>query len=194
MTFFDTHPEPIRVLGLAGSLRQASYNRALLRAAVELAPEGLRIETADLLPIPLYNGDVEAEGAPEPVQALRARLEAAHALLVVTPEYNGGMPGVLKNTIDWLSRPPRPQPFDGKPIGILGATPGNWGTIGSQDEARYTLARLAGLVMPQPRFLVAGAGQKFADGELVDEDTRARLTQFLQAFGAWVVRLIEPAG
>ena len=115
---------PIRVLGFAGSLRQGSYNRAALRAAGQPMPAGGVLETFDLAPIPLYNGDVEAQGFPPAVQEFKAAIRAADALLIVTPEYNYSLPGVLKNAIDWASRPPQDSPLSGKPIAIMGASMG----------------------------------------------------------------------
>ena len=119
--------DPINVLGFAGSLRERSYNKAGLRAAIELAPDGMAIETFDLAPIQPYNEDVKEQGFPPPEQELRERIRAADALLIVTPEYNRGVPGVLKNAIDWVSRPPD-QPFDAKPTAIFGVSPGAIGT------------------------------------------------------------------
>lgn len=114
-----TDLQTVRVLGFAGSLRKGSYNRMALRAAGELLPGGMSLETFDLAPIPLYNEDVRAMGFPAPVQEFRDKIAAADALLIVTPEYNYSVPGVLKNAIDWASRPPE-QPFDGKPVGDHG--------------------------------------------------------------------------
>ena len=118
--------QTVRVFGFAGSLRKSSYNRMALRAAGDLLPPGMTLETFDLAPIPPYNEDVRALGFPAPVQEFRDRIAAADALLIVTPEYNYSMPGVLKNAIDWASRPPS-QPFDGKPVGHHGGKPGHAG-------------------------------------------------------------------
>lgn len=126
----------IRVFGISGSLRKGSYNTALLRAAKELAPEGMQIEIYEGLgAIPPYNEDVREQGWPEPVRELRERIAAADALLVVTPEYNYSIPGVLKNAIDWASRPPNP-PMAGKPAAIMGASGGNFGTARAQLHLR----------------------------------------------------------
>ncbi|MBU1878089.1 MAG: NAD(P)H-dependent oxidoreductase, partial [Chloroflexi bacterium] len=114
--------DTLQVLGIAGSLRQGSYNRALLRAAQELAPAGMTITVLDLAPIPLYNADVQALGDPAPVVALKTAIRLADALLIATPEYNYSIPGVLKNAIDWASRPPAESPLRGKPLGIMGAS------------------------------------------------------------------------
>ncbi len=178
-----------RALAFAGSLRQGSYNRALLRAAVELAPAELAIEVHDLAAIPLYNGDLEAAGMPEPVATLRRAVAEADGLLVVTPEYNHGLPAVTKNAIDWLSRPPRPHPLDGKPTAILGASPGAFGTVRSQGQLRLVLASTNTPVMPQPQFLLGGAKEKFdAELRLADERSRDLLVRFLQAFALWIRR------
>ncbi|HUD70946.1 MAG TPA: NADPH-dependent FMN reductase, partial [Dongiaceae bacterium] len=131
-----------QIVGIAGALRHASYNRALLRAAVEAAPPGMSIAVHTLDDIPLYNGDVEAAGIPPAVTALKSAIRAADGLLIMTPEYNHGMPGVLKNAVDWLSRPPKPQAFDQKPVAIGGATPGGFGTRGAQYQLRQCLTPL----------------------------------------------------
>jgi len=125
----------VHVLGISGSLRKASYNTALLRPASELLPRGMTLEVFDLSSIPLYNDDVRALGFPKPVQEFRSRIAAADALLIATPEYNFSIPGVLKNAIDWASRPPDP-PLDGKPLAIMGASTGNFGTVRAQMHLR----------------------------------------------------------
>jgi chromate reductase len=132
----------VRILGIAGSLRRGSFNAATLRAAQELAPAGMTIDSFDIAPIPLYNEDVRQQGFPPPVEDLRARIKAANGLLIVTPEYNYSIPGVLKNAIDWASRPPE-QPFDGKPIGLMGASGG-----GSRRRSR-AISPAAMLHLPQ---------------------------------------------
>src|SRR5690606_18294913 len=111
-----------------GSLREGSYNRALLRAAAELAPEGMTIDTFDLRQVPLYNGDVEAAGDPPGVAALKQAIRDADGVLFATPEYNHGVPGVMKNAVDWASRPPRAAALQGKPVALIGASPGITGT------------------------------------------------------------------
>jgi chromate reductase len=127
---------PIHVLGFAGSLRRGSYNRSLLRAAQEMAPAGMTIEVFDLAPIPVYNADVEAEGDPEPVAAFKAAIRRADALLIACPEYNHGVPGVLKNATDWASRPPRGAALDRKPLALMGASPGMTGSARGQSQLR----------------------------------------------------------
>jgi chromate reductase len=181
-----------RVLGIAGSLRQGSHNRAALRAAAELAPEGLVIEPHDLRPIPLYDGDVEARGFPAAVQELRACIAGAEAVLFVTPEYNHSVPGVLKNAIDWASRPPD-QPFAGKPVAIMGVSSGVFGTTRAQYHLRQTCTALGMLALPSPQVLIGQAQQRFdADGRLTDEPTRRLVRTFLEALLGWTRRLRSP--
>ena len=182
--------ETVKVLGFAGSLRSGSLNRALLRAAVERAPTGLRIDPFDLIEIPLYNGDVEAAGDPEPVARFKAAIRAADGVLMVTPEYNHGVPGVMKNAIDWASRPPLGAALDRKPVAIIGASPGITGSARGQSQLRQAFEFTNSYAMPQPELLVFRAHEKFdADGQLTDEATRAHLAKFLEAFRDWVVRL-----
>ena len=177
---------PIRMLGFAGSLRSGSYNRALLRACVERIPEGVGCDVFDLIDVPLYNGDVEEVGDPEPVVALKAAIHAADLVLIVTPEYNQGIPAVTKNAIDWGSRPPRPQAWDGKPVAILGTTPGRLGTVSAQRTLRESLSGLNAHVMDQPRMLVGGASALFEESlDLADEATIERLDKFMSAAAEW---------
>ena len=179
----------LKVLGIAGSLRAGSYNRALLRAAQELAPAGMEITTFDLAPVPLYNGDVEVKGDPEPVAALKAAIRQADALLIVTPEYNFGVPGVLKNAIDWASRPPRGSALQGKPAAIMGATPGMGGTGRAQMQLRQTFVFTQTYALLSPEILVARAAEKFdASGKLTDEPTRKFVGQLLAALMQWAPR------
>jgi chromate reductase len=180
---------PIHVLGIPGSLRRGSYNRALLRAAGEMLPDGMTLEVFDLLPIPLYNGDVEAEGMPEPVRQFRTRIAAADALLIATPEYNYSMPGVLKNAIDWASRAPDP-PLDGKPVALMGASMGMMGTARSQAHLRLTCVNVNLLPMNRPEVFVAKAQDKIdASGKLTDEPTRAIVRKLLDGLVVWTRRL-----
>jgi chromate reductase len=180
----------LRVLAFAGSLRKGSYNRALLRAAQELAPEDVRIDIFDLIDVPLYNGDVEAEGDPDGVARLKQAIRAADGVLMATPEYNHGVPGVMKNAVDWVSRPPRDAPLGGKPVAILGASPGLTGTARGQSQLRQAFEFTNSYPMPQPEILVIRAHEKFdAEGRLTDESTRQHLSVFLSAFAAWIRRL-----
>jgi chromate reductase len=180
----------LRVAGFAGSLRAASFNRSLLWAAKELAPEGMEIEILEIGGIPLYDADLEAEGDPAPVAAFKRAVGAADGLLIATPEYNVGVPGVTKNVIDWASRPPRASVLDGKPVAVMGATPGMGGTARGQSQLRQAFVFTNSYAMPQPEVLVRKASELFdADGRLTDEATRAHLVKFLTAFAAWIRRL-----
>lgn len=180
---------PLSILGVAGSLRAGSYNRALLEAAIELSPPTLEIRPFDRLrEFPLYDADLEARGVPEPVESFKTALRQADGLLIATPEYNHSIPGVLKNAIDWASRPAGKAAFRGKPVGILGATPGAGATIRGQLALRQALDGEAYL-MPSPEVLIAKAGERFdAAGRLTDEVTRRFLAAFLDAFVRWVER------
>lgn len=179
----------VTILGLAGSLRKASYNRALLRACVKLAPEGVTIAAHDLDGVPLYNGDVEAAGDPPGVVALKQAIAAADGVLFVTPEYNHGVPGVMKNALDWASRPARGAPLGGKPVGIIGASPGQTGSARGQSQLRQAFEFTNSFCMPQPEILVFRAHEKFdAAGELTDEKTSLYLGKYLEALRDWVLR------
>lgn len=179
----------VSIVAIPGSLRRGSYNRALLRAAAALAPEDCRLEVDTIEGIPLYHADEEtAHGLPAAVKALQDRIAAADALLIATPEYNNAMPGVLKNAIDWLSRPPEAieRVFRHRPVGIIGATPGGFGTVLAQ-AAWLPVIRVLGL---RPwfgaRVMVAAAGKAFADdGELVDARAREQLADYLTGFAAF---------
>jgi chromate reductase, NAD(P)H dehydrogenase (quinone) len=185
--------ETIRLFGISGSLRKDSFNTALLRAAQELAPAGLSIEMADLSQIPLYNDDLREKGYPAPVQTLREQIGAADAVLIVTPEYNYSIPGVLKNTIDWASRPPE-QPFDGKIIGIMGASPGRLGTARAQYHLRQCFVFLNSTVLNKPEVMVAGAATIFKEGRLADDATRGFVADLLKALAVAVEKQRKLAG
>ncbi len=144
---------PVHVLGFSGSLRRASFNSAALRAAQELVPDQMRLEIADITPIPFYNGDVEAAGVPAAVKDFTDRIRAADALLIVTPEYNYSIPGVLKNAIDWASRPPRDMPLSGKPLAIMGAG-GRVGTVRAQLHLRQVAVETNMLPLNSPRCIL----------------------------------------
>ena len=181
--------DPLRICGIAGSLRAGSLNRALLRAAQALAPAGLAIEIFDLIDVPLYNGDVEAAGEPDGVARLKQAIAAADGVLMVTPEYNHGVPGVMKNAVDWASRPARGAPLGGKPVAILGASPGQTGTARGQSQLRQAFEFTNSYCMPQPELLVFKAHEKFdAAGNLTDETTAQYLAAYLVAFAAWTRR------
>lgn len=181
--------ENLHILGIAGSLRAGSLNRALLHAAAERAPEGMTIEVFDLAQVPLYNGDVEAEGDPPGVAAFKQAIAAADGVLMATPEYNHGVPGVMKNAVDWASRPPRGAPLGGKPVGIIGASPGQTGTARGQSQLRQAFEFTNSYCMPQPELLVFKAHEKFdGEGRLTDAATAEYLGKYLAAFAEWVRR------
>jgi chromate reductase len=170
----------MRILGIAGSLRESSYNRALLRAARELLPEGVELVEHDIRNLPFYDGDVEAAGDPEEVVALKEAIREADALLIATPEYNRGVPGVLKNAIDWASRPALASPLTGKPVAIMGASTGRGGTARAQEQLRSALEFSRANVLEQPEVLVPEAYMRF-DGQcvLVDGGVRAELAELV---------------
>ena len=188
-------PDTVSVLGVAGSLRKASFNRALLRAAVELAPPGMTLATFDLIDVPLYNGDVELGGDPPGVAVLKQAIREADAVLFVTPEYNHGVPGVMKNAVDWASRPPRGAALDGKPVGIIGASPGMTGSARGQSQLRQAFEFTNSYCMPQPEILVFRAHEKFdLEGRLTDEATAKYLRRYLEALMAWTSRFVAARG
>ena len=177
------------ILGISGSLRRASYNTALLRAMAAAAPAGVSIEIASLHGIPLYDGDVEAQGVPAAVTALKERVVAADGLLLVSPEYNNAMPGVFKNAIDWLSRPPDdgPRVFRGRPVAVVGASPGGFGTVLAQNAWLPVLRTLGTLPWFGGRLAVSRAGGKFAaDGALQDEQVREQAAAFVAGFADFI--------
>jgi len=179
----------VRILGVAGSLRRGSLNRALLGAAIKLAPAGLTIDAFDLADVPLYNGDVEAAGDPAGVTAFKNAIRAADAVLFVTPEYNHGVPGVMKNAVDWASRPARDAALNGKPVGIIGASPGQVGTARGQSQLRQAFEFTNSFCMPQPEILVFRAHEKFdASGDLTDAKTAEFLGKYLEALRVWTLR------
>lgn len=180
---------PMKILGIAGSLRSGSINRALLRAAEETAPSGVHFDMLDLAPLPLFNEDVESQGDPESVLNLKSAIRGSDLVLIATPEYNGGLPAALKNALDWGSRG-KPQAWDGKPVAIMGATPGRGGTAGAQRALRECLSQLNAYVMPQPRLLVAGAGSVFdKDLRVTDEATKQRVQAFVASAAKWAQRM-----
>lgn len=179
--------DAVRIVGLAGSLRRGSFNRALLRAAQQLAPEQVSIDIFDLIDVPLYNGDIEDPGDPVPVQELKKAIRAADGVLFVTPEYNHGAPAVMKNAIDWASRPAGGASLERKPVGIIGASPGITGTARGQSQIRQAFEFTNSYCMPQPELLVFKAHLKFdADSNLTDKATGQYLIRYLTAFGEWV--------
>lgn len=181
--------EQVQVFAFCGSLRKGSYNRMLLEAAEELAPEGVLFESFDIGRLPLYNEDVRAKGFPSAVEELREKIRAADALLFATPEYNYSVPGVLKNAIDWASRPPD-QPFNSKPAAVMGASPSKLGSARAQYHLRQCFVYLNIFAVNQPEVIVAAANEKFdADGRLTDEPTRKIVAQLMESLVNWTVRL-----
>jgi chromate reductase len=180
------------VVGISGSLRKGSFNGALLRAVVELAPPELSIEVGSIRGIPLYDGDVEAEsGIPAAVAALKDHIAAADGLLLVTPEYNGSLPGVFKNAIDWLSRPGQDiaRVFGEKPVGVIGATPGPAGTRLSQTAWLPVLRQLGTNPWFGKSVFLANAGQAFdAGGKLVDTKLEQLVRDYLAGFSRFVTQ------
>ena len=181
----------MKVLALSGSLRRASYNRALLQAALDCAPPSMEIAFADNLgSIPLYNEELEIAGGAEAVVRLRHQVAAADGLLIATPEYNQSIPGVLKNAIDWLSRPAPEEVLIGKPVAVMGASSGRWGTRLAQSALRHVLNATESLVMANPALYVREAERLFdAEGRLIDQATRESLRAVVTAFEKWIVVL-----
>jgi chromate reductase len=180
---------PVRILGIPGSLRQGSYNKAALRAAQELLPEGVMLEIFDLEGLPPFNEDAERL-LPARVVELKAQIREADAILIATPEYNYSVPGVLKNAIDWASRPYVDNAWDGKPVAIMGASPGPLGTARAQYHLRQTFVFLNMHPVNRPEVMLSNAAQRFdAHGRLVDEGSRTRIRQLLEALVAWTGRL-----
>ncbi len=181
--------ELIRILGIAGSLRRESYNRAALRAALELVPAGARLETFELDSIPGFNQD-EEQRPPARIVELKSRIRAADAILFVTPEYNYSVPGVLKNAIDWASRPHGDSAWSGKPAAIMGASIGAIGTARAQYHLRQIMVYLNMFPINQPEVMIGNAATRFdKDGNLTDETTKTFIRQLLTNLVAWTRRL-----
>lgn len=178
----------LRIVAIPGSLRRASFNRGLLVAAQELLRGRAEVEVVSLAEIPLYNDDVRAQGYPEPVARLRDAVERADALLIGATEYNFGPSGVLKNAIDWASRPPGP-PLAGKPYGLVGASTGGFGTVRSQLQLRQVLLFVQALGYPGSLHVSGAAALFDEDGKLIDEQTRQSLSDFLDGFLAFLERV-----
>ncbi len=183
----------LRVLAVPGSLRDGSYNRALVRAACELAPDSVLVEPYDVAEIPFYDEDVEAAGDPEPVSRFKRAIDRADALLIATPEYNAGPSGVLKNALDWASRPPRTSVLAGKPVAIMGASPSRGGTARAQAQLALVLESTGAAIVPNGQLRVAHASAKFDDTDvptLADNETRHALRTLLEALH----RAVDAAG
>ena len=182
-------PKPLNILGIAGSLRRGSYNRAALRAARELVPDDATLDIFELDGIPCFNQDDELQ-PPAKVIELKTRVRAADAILFVTPEYNYSIPGVLKNAIDWASRPYGDSAWSGKPVAVMGASIGMFGTARAQYHLRQVFVFLNMHPLNQPEVMIAKAAERFdADGNLTDEKAKDLIRQLLQDLVAWTRRL-----
>lgn len=179
----------LRLVGFAGSLRRDSYNRALLLAAQQAAPAAMMIDLIEIGQLPFYNADVEKQGDPVAVAEFKAALEAADGLLIATPEYNDGIPGVLTNAIDWASRLPGRAPLAEKPVAVMGASPSQIGTARAQLHLRQLLNHTHARTLPPPELLIAKAHEKFdSQLRLTDESARGVLVTMLQRFADWIYR------
>ncbi|WP_275784404.1 NADPH-dependent FMN reductase [Pararhizobium gei] len=179
------------LIGISGSLRKASFNTALLQAAIPLAPVNVTFVAGTIEGIPLYNADIEREGVPEPVQRLKDQIASADGVLLFTPEYNNSLPGVFKNAIDWVSSSMTgaPNVFAGRAFAIAGTSPGPFGTLLGQNAWLPVLRTLGADLWSGKRLMLPKAGSLFdGDGKLTDEDARARLKTFVEAFAAYVKR------
>ncbi|MGH8321754.1 MAG: NADPH-dependent FMN reductase [Gammaproteobacteria bacterium] len=180
---------PLKILGIAGSLRTGSYNKLVLKTAIELKPTDMEIEPFDIAPIPVYNEDVREKGFPPVVEQFRDKIRRADALLIVTPEYNYSIPGVLKNAIDWASRPPD-QPFNDKPVAIMGASGSLLGSARAQYDLRRSCVFLNMHPINKPEVMIAQVHNKFdVSGRLTDETARKLIAELLVNLAAWTRRL-----
>ena len=181
--------KPIRILGIAGSLRRESYNRATLRAATQLVPEGATIDIFEIDGLPGFNEDDEQNPPPKVVE-LKQRIREADAILIVTPEYNYSVPGVLKNAIDWASRPYGDSAWNGKPAAIMGASIGAIGTARAQYHLRQMFVFLNMFAVNQPEVMISNASKRFdTEGNLTDETTKDLMRQLLQSLVNWAQRI-----
>ena len=174
------------IVGLCGSLRSGSINRAALNLAGSLMPDSMRMEVVEWREVPPFDADLLAHGYPAPVQALRERIRRADALLIATPEYNFSIPGVFKNVIDWVSRG-EDQPFANKPVAILSATPGPLGGARVQYDLRRVMLFVNAMVLVKPEIFIGGAGGKFdTEGNCTDETTRKFVGDQMKSFEKWI--------
>jgi chromate reductase len=183
--------QPIQILGIAGSLRRASYNRAALRAAMQLVPQDTAVDIFELDGISGFNQDEEQNPPPKVIE-LKRRIREADAILIVTPEYNYSIPGVLKNAIDWASRPYGDSAWNGKPVALMGASIGAIGTARAQYHLRQVFVFLNMFPINQPEVMISNAGERFdAGGNLTDETTKKLIRQLLQSLADWTRRLAQ---
>jgi chromate reductase len=182
--------KPIKILGVVGSLRKGSYNKSLMQIAENLLPENTEMEVFDLAEIPLFNQDVLDVRPPKTVKEFKAKIRKADAILMASPEYNYSIPGVLKNAIDWASRPPEDNSFDGKPVAIMSASIGRLGGARMQYHLRQTFVFLNMYPLNRPEFMLSNAKDHFdEDGNLKDEETRQRIRELLSALVQWTRRM-----
>ena len=188
-----TNDTPLRVLGISGSLRKSSFNSGLLRAAQEISPNGMEITIFSLKELPFYDGDLEEQGDPPSVLALKAAIREADAVMFATPEYNWGTSGAMKNAIDWASRDREEGSLMGKPATIIGAG-GRAGTARAQGQLQETLAETGCLVMIKPGVLVQAFSPMCFDseGNLTDQKTKELLSRHLEEFAKWILQLVRP--
>ncbi|MEW9503024.1 NADPH-dependent FMN reductase [Jeotgalibacillus marinus] len=179
--------QKMKVLGFAGSLRKESYSRSLLREAIKLSPNEMEITEFDLNDIPMFNEDVEKQGDPTIVNEFKDAIRNSDALLIVTPEYNSGIPGVLKNALDWASRGGKDAPLLKKPVAIMGSTPGRAGTAQAQSQLRQTLSSTRSFVMVEPQVLISEVHKKFdKESQMTDEKTGQYVSRLLESLVKWV--------
>ena len=187
-------PRGLRILGIPGSIRRASFNRGLIEAAAELAPAGVTVEPYDLRDVPLYDGDLDGPDLPEPVRRLKEAVAAADGVLFSTPEYNYSVPGILKNAFDWASRPPRESPLRHKPVAVMGATTGGFGTNRAQLALRQSFLFTKSPALIEPDVYISRARERFdGEGRLTDEETRAAVRSLVEAFAGFIQRLRREA-
>ena len=182
--------KPFRILAVAGSLRRDSYNRGLLRAAQEVAPDWVEVQFFDIGQLPFFNEDVEAAGDPEPVRRFKDAINTSNAVLIATPEYNGSVPGVLANAIDWASRPPGRSVLRNKPVAVMGAVLGQSGSANAQAVLRGVLSRIGAVVVPDPQVLVPRASRLFDEqADLRDEGMREEILHLVEEVAHWCQRV-----
>ncbi len=184
--------KPFRILAIAGSLRKDSYNRGLLRAASALAPDWVEVQFFDIGQLPFFNEDLEQAGDPEPVRVFKDAIATSNAVLIATPEYNGAVPGVLANAIDWASRPSGRSVLRNKPVSVMGAVLGKSGSANAQAALRGVLSRIGAIVIPDPQVLVPQASRLFDEHvDLQDEETSEEIRQLVEALVHWC-RRVQP--